>query len=217
MATKRAHIVYAHIGPKSLNEFLRDKAVSLLSATGWTVTVTDLYEDGFKCSLDKADFPLYTDSQFCLQDAQAQAIAANQIPADILSEMSKLEAASLIVFQYPIYLMNVPAVLLGYLSRVLYQDWAYGKRQALAFKKVLMSCTAGLEEEVFVPGKRGPWNAHLHGLCCEGLGHLGVTVLEPIVMYGFPSISEDAKYQYLQKYEQCFREIDTRKEFESYF
>ena len=217
MATKRAHIVYAHIGPKSLNEFLRDKAVSILSSTGWTVTVTDLYEESFKCTLDRADFPLYTEPEFCLQEAQAQAIAANQIPADILAEMSKLEAAQLIVFQFPILLMSVPATLLGYFTRVFYQDWAYGRRQALAGKRVLLSSTAGLEEEVFVEGKRGPWNSHLHGICTEGLSQLGVTVLEPIVMYGFPSISDDAKYQYLQKYQQCFRTIDTRPEFTSEF
>lgn len=213
MATKRAHIVYAHIGPKSLNEFLRGKAVEILTRGGWTVTITDLYEVGFKCTADRSDFPFYTDSVFSLQAAQAQAIRENRVPSDVLEEMNKLEAANLIVFQFPIYLMMAPATLLGYFDRVFFQDWAYGRRQALAGKRVLMVSTAGLEEEVFVPGKRGTWNSHLYGLCMEGLAQLGVTVLEPIVMYGFPSISDDAKYQYLQKYEKCFREIDTRAEF----
>ena len=205
--------MYAHIGPKSLNEFLREKAVDILRSTGWTVTVTDLYEAGFKCTVDRSDFPGYTEQVFSLQEAQAQAMREKQVPGEVLEEMNKLESASLIVFQYPIYLMMAPATLLGYFDRVFYQDWAYGRRQALAGKKVLMSCTAGLEEEVFVPGKRGTWNSHLYGLCMEGLAQLGVTVLEPIVMYGFPSISDDAKYQYLQKYEKCFRGIETRQEF----
>ena len=50
-------LVYAHPEPRSLNGALRDVAVKALEAEGHEVRITDLYAEGWKSEIDRADFP----------------------------------------------------------------------------------------------------------------------------------------------------------------
>ncbi len=50
-------LVFAHPERHSLNGALRDVAVAELEAQGHEVRVSDLYAEGWKASVDRADFP----------------------------------------------------------------------------------------------------------------------------------------------------------------
>ena len=50
-------LVFAHPEPRSLNGALRDVAIKELEAHGHEVRVSDLYADGWKSEVDRADFP----------------------------------------------------------------------------------------------------------------------------------------------------------------
>jgi NAD(P)H dehydrogenase (quinone) len=49
-------IVYAHPEPKSLNNSLKDLAVSTLTSIGHEVRVSDLYAMNWKAVVDAADY-----------------------------------------------------------------------------------------------------------------------------------------------------------------
>jgi NAD(P)H dehydrogenase (quinone) len=49
-------LVFAHPEPRSLNGALRDVAVKELQAQGHEVRISDLYADGWKSEVDRADF-----------------------------------------------------------------------------------------------------------------------------------------------------------------
>ena len=53
-------LVFAHPEPRSLNGALRDVALRELEAQGHEVRVSDLYADGWKSEVDRADFPQLT-------------------------------------------------------------------------------------------------------------------------------------------------------------
>ena len=50
-------LVFAHPEARSLNGALRDVAIKELEAQGHEVRVSDLYADGWKSEIDRADFP----------------------------------------------------------------------------------------------------------------------------------------------------------------
>ncbi len=50
-------LVFAHPEPRSLNGALRDVAIMELEAQGHEVRVSDLYAEGWKSEVDRADFP----------------------------------------------------------------------------------------------------------------------------------------------------------------
>ena len=51
-------LVFAHPDQRLLNASLRDVAVGELEAQGHEVRISDLYAQGWKSEVDRADFPL---------------------------------------------------------------------------------------------------------------------------------------------------------------
>ena len=56
-------LVFAHPERHSLNGALRDVAVAELKAQGHEVRISDLYAEGWKASVDRADFPELADDE----------------------------------------------------------------------------------------------------------------------------------------------------------
>ncbi|RZK76993.1 MAG: flavodoxin family protein, partial [Methylobacterium sp.] len=55
-------VVSAHPDPASLTNALRRAAVDQLESDGHEVRVTDLYAEGWKSAIDRADFPILPDA-----------------------------------------------------------------------------------------------------------------------------------------------------------
>ena len=69
-------LVFAHPEPRSLNGALRDVAVAELKAQGHDVRVSDLYAEGWKSEIDRADwFPptLFQSARGALDDDRISA------------------------------------------------------------------------------------------------------------------------------------------------
>ncbi len=84
-------LVFAHPEPRSLNGALRDVAIQALEAQGHAVRVSDLYADGWKSEIDRADFPtLAPDARFKPAAASGQAFATGTLTGDVKAEQAKL-------------------------------------------------------------------------------------------------------------------------------
>lgn len=102
----RVVVVLAHPDPNSFNHAIAAKACSTLEAAGHTVTMLDLYADGFRTAMSPAERVAYHSDRPIL-DPMAERHAEMVKQADAL------------VFIYPTWWSTLPAILKGWLERVM--------------------------------------------------------------------------------------------------
>ena len=119
----RVLIVYAHPEPTSFNGAMKDLAVETLTAAGHSVTVSDLYAQGFNPVAGAHDFTHRADpARLDLGAEQANAARTAGFAPDVQAEIDKLMAADFLLLQFPFWWYSVPAMLKGWIDRV----FAYG-------------------------------------------------------------------------------------------
>jgi NAD(P)H dehydrogenase (quinone) len=186
----RTLIVLAHPEAKSFNAQLKDVAVETLEDAGHRVEVSDLYALGF----DPVEGPEhFTDMKdpdwFSAQTEQRHAWEQGTTSAEVRAEIDKLERADFLLFQYPMWWYTVPAILKGWLDRVLVYGGLYTSRMRydqgyFTGRRAMISVTTGGPEATFAHnGRNGdidlllwPMNFTLH--------YMGYGVLPPFVAYG---------------------------------
>jgi len=104
----RTLIVLAHPRPGSFNHAIADAVGAALAAEGHTVDTCDLYAEGFD--------PLFTADELN-RDCQ--------LPPRIAAEIARLKAADAVVVVHPNWWGQAPAILKGWLDRVLRVGDAY--------------------------------------------------------------------------------------------
>lgn len=101
----RALIVYANPNPGSFSAHLRDVVVSVLTAKGAETRVVDLYADGF-------------DPVMSLEERRGYHTPGdNEKP--VAEYLAYLRWCDTLVFVYPTWWFGLPAILKGWLDRVL--------------------------------------------------------------------------------------------------
>lgn len=164
-------LVFAHPEPRSLNGALRDVAIRELEAQGHEVLISDLYADGWKSEVDRADFPSWPPEQrFLPAGASKKAFATNTLTEDVKAEIDKLLWADTLILQFPLWWYAMPAILKGWVDRVYAYGFAYGVGEhsdkrwgdrfgdgTLAGKRAMLIVTAGgWEEHYSARGVNGP-------------------------------------------------------------
>lgn len=198
-------VVYSHPEPKSFNAALKDRAVATLRRSGHEVVVSDLYAMRFKAALDHADFsdPANPD-MLQIPFEQEAAHARGTTAPDIAAEQNKLIRADLVLFQFPLWLYGMPAILKGWCERVLSSGFAHEvkpdpaerrwfERGGLRGKRAILSLTCAGTESAFRPdGRHGDidrilWPIH------NTLRYGGFDVLAPIVSYGVLRVGAEGR------------------------
>lgn len=197
--------VFAHPEPRSLNGALRDAAVAELRAAGHEVRVTDLYAEGWKSAVDRADFPgLAADSRLRVVPASAEAFAHDGLTSDVKAEIEKLLWADLLILQFPFWWYGMPAILKGWVDRVFAYGFAYGVGEhsdrhwgdrfgegTLAGRRaMLIVTTGGWEEHYSARGVNGPIDDLLFPINHGILYYPGYQVLPPFVAYRVDHLDE---------------------------
>jgi NAD(P)H dehydrogenase (quinone) len=205
----RVLIVHAHHEPTSFNGALTREAVRTLEEAGHEVIVSDLYAMGFDPISDRRNFLSIANAErFSQQTEEAYASAHGTYAPDLQSEMDKLVWCDLLILQFPMWWLGLPAILKGWIDRVFALGRAYGggrwfDRGWLAGKWAMCSMTVGgpaeqysevgfymSAEEILLPVHRGI------------LGFTGFTVIEPFIVYGLGRISPKDRSAYLASYRQ---------------
>lgn len=198
-------LVYAHPDPRSLNAALRDVAVNELKAQGHEVLVSDLYAQGWKSEIDRADFPaLPPDARLKVPAASGAAFTANALTPDVKAEQEKLLWADVLILQFPLWWFTMPAILKGWVDRVYSYGFAYGVGEhnekrwgdrygegTLAGKRAMLIVTAGgWEEHYSARGINGPIDDLLFPINHGILYYPGYDVLPPFVVYRADRLDE---------------------------
>lgn len=198
-------LVFAHPEPHSLSAALRDVAVNELKAQGHEVRVSDLYAQGWKSEVDRADFPsLPSDARLKVPAASGEAFAAEALTPDVKGEQEKLLWADILILQFPLWWFTMPAILKGWVDRVYSYGFAYGVGEhsdrrwgdrygegTLAGKRaMLIVTTGGWEEHYSARGINGPIDDLLFPINHGILHYPGYDVLPPFVVYKADRLSE---------------------------
>jgi NAD(P)H dehydrogenase (quinone) len=136
--------------------------------------------------------------------------------ADLRAEQEKLLAADLLIFQFPLWWFGLPAILKGWVDRVLAMGKLYGggrwyDRGVLAGRRAFCALTTGGPATMFEPdGLAGDLKMLLYPVHHGILYFTGCTVLSPFVVYGPARMSDEKRAAELQRWRQALLDLDAR-------
>ncbi|XP_068591516.1 ribosyldihydronicotinamide dehydrogenase [quinone]-like [Cebidichthys violaceus] len=208
MAAKKVLVVYAHQSTGSFNAAAKDAAVGVLASQGCTVEVSDLYAMKFKASATAEDITgeVKNADHFCYAEETKLAWEEGKLCADITEEQRKLTEADLIIFQFPMYWFTVPAIMKGWIDRVLTLGYAYSQEKRYSQgifkdKKAMLSFTTGSHESMFsADGINGDMNVTLWPLQNGILHYCGFQVLAPQIFWAPSRIPSEERSAMLESW-----------------
>jgi len=212
----RVLIVYAHPEPSSFNGAMKDLAVETLSAAGHSVTVSDLYAQGFNPVAGAHDFTRRVDAAYLeIGTEQAHAAQSAGFAPDVQAEIEKLLAADLLILQFPFWWYSAPAILKGWIDRVFAYGIAYdfgrtwdrgvfrGRRAMLAFT------TSAPPSSSFPDGRNGDLERTLWPLHAGVLALCGYDVLKPYVAHAVRWVDRERREALLAEYRQRLLNVES--------
>jgi NAD(P)H dehydrogenase (quinone) len=186
----KAHIVLAHPEPKSFNAHLAALAARTLRERGWTVSLSDLCSMGFDPCESAAHYRDRVDpNRFDAQSEQRHASQTGTLPDEVRHEIDRIEAADLVILQYPMWWHLPPAILKGWLDRVLVYGEVYKsdrrfEKGRFVGRKAMLSLTVGTSAATYAyNGRSGDIDLLLWPVNFS-LAYVGFDVLAPHVAYG---------------------------------
>jgi NAD(P)H dehydrogenase (quinone) len=150
-------IVLAHPEPRSFNGALFETAVATLRASGHTVATSDLYRMGFDPASSRGNFTTVKDLDYLrLQVEELHASEVGGFAPEVEAEIAKIEAADLMIWQFPLWWFGLPAILKGWVDRVFAMGRTYGMGHSYETgvfrgKRALLSLTTGGPRESYAP------------------------------------------------------------------
>jgi len=209
-------IVNAHHEPQSFCAAMKDTAVETMRAEGHEVMVSDLYAMDWKAVADAADFERRSNPDYLVYALeQREAFKAGALSADIRAELDKLIRADLVIFNFPLYWYSMPAIMKGWIDRVLVSGYCYGgmrfyDRGGLKGKRAMLAVTLGGQPHMFSrAGVHGELNGLLSHVLRGTLAYVGFSVLPPFYAYHVPYISAEARQAYLDQYRKRLQQLDS--------
>ncbi|XP_038394405.1 NAD(P)H dehydrogenase [quinone] 1 [Canis lupus baileyi] len=212
---RKALIVLAHAEKASFNHAMKEAAVEALEATGWEVTVSDLYAMNFNPVISRRDVTgtPKDPGNFQYPAEAALAYKEGRLSPDIVAEQKKLEAADLVIFQFPLQWFGVPAILKGWFERVLIGEFAYTyaamyDKGPFRNKKTVLSITTGGSGSMYsLQGIHGDMNIILWPIQSGTLHFCGFQVLEPQLTYSIGHTPMDVRIQILEGWKKRLENI----------
>lgn len=131
-------VIYAHPYNQSFNHAIKETIVESIAVGGNLVEIRDLYALNFDPVLRAEEL--------------ANSFKGNTVLADVAIEQNYISWADMVVFVYPLWWAGMPAILRGYLDRVLSFGFAYtadenGTVGLLGNKQIVMINTIGATQQ----------------------------------------------------------------------
>ncbi len=203
----RVFIVHAHHEPTSFNASMTREALAALTEAGHETALSDLYAMGFDPVSDRRNFKQMAEVERLRQQAEeTYASAHDGFVAELQAEMDKLAWCDVLIFQFPIWWLGLPAILKGWVDRVFAVGRAYGggrafDRGVFVGKRAMCALTVGAPEPVYSDvGIYGPVEQILFPLHRGIFGFTGFAVIEPFVVYAPNRIADEERTRYLARY-----------------
>ena len=201
--------VYAHPEPKSFNSVLKDIALDTLKETGHEIILSDLYAMKFNPVLTATDFP--ERKNLNVFNPFFEAIKASKegtFAPDIKGEMEKVKWADMLIFQFPIYYTAMPAIMKGWIDRVLAPGFGFNPitnsiydTGLLKGKCAMLVTTTGSPKTMYSEGgAHGDLNKHLESLTHCVFEYMGLKVLPSHIIYEASNMLKGRGTKELEKY-----------------
>ncbi len=180
-------IVFTHPSATSFNHALLDNIQTGLKEAGHEVRVKDLYQENFDPILTADDL-----SQ----------LHNGEIPVKVAKEQEQLLWAEGLVFIYPLWWFDRPAMLKGWFDVVLTNGLAFeysseGVKGLLQHKKALVIITAGGSEQYF---KDNDALQLIHRPVTDGtLSFCGIKDVSHQIYYDIANLSDKERLSILEK------------------
>ncbi|MDR1341392.1 MAG: NAD(P)H-dependent oxidoreductase [Prevotellaceae bacterium] len=177
-------IILAHPNPASFSSSLIKALHDHLLAEAHEVKIRNLYEIGFNPVLSADDF---------------SSLADNKTPKDIEIEQEYIKWADHIIFAYPVWWGSMPAILKGYIDRVLSEGFAYeyladGPKGLLSPRKGSTICSTGAYSEEY--GKVQEAMKLISGEVI--FDFTGIKPYKQLFYGGVPSVGDEVRKSYIQ-------------------
>ena len=179
-------IVYCHPESTSFNAALKNAAIEVFEEAGDKVEISDLYGENF----DPVEKPEHYKNRACNNrfeplTEQSHACDTDTLPKEIAREIERLDKCDLVIFQFPMWWHQQPAMLKGWFDRVFVAGGLYTSKMRYSNgyfkgKRAICSVTSGAPITTFTERGRagGTVGALLHTINYS-LHYMGFTVLKP--------------------------------------
>jgi NAD(P)H dehydrogenase (quinone) len=209
-------IVHAHPEPNSFCAALKQSACDYFLSSGHSVEISDLYAMQFNPVGGRVDFTTVSDPDyFKYQAEQVHAFQNDGFVPEIKQEMDKLERADLLIFNFPLWWFGLPAILKGWVDRVLAMGFVYGNGKGVydhgvyPHKRALVCMTTGGPQPAYGDrGRNGELDKILFPIQHGMFYFTGMTVLPPFISFGPARLSEDARIDELNRYRKYLAQLD---------
>jgi NAD(P)H dehydrogenase (quinone) len=188
-------VIFCHPNPKSFNAAILEVVREELGNKAAEIKVKDLYAMGWNPVLSAADF---------------QQFLAGEKPDDIAREQADVAWADVLVLISPIWWFSVPALLKGYIDRVLSQGFAYeytatGPRGLLTGKRAAIITTSGADENTAEQSgmMQAIKTSFVHGI----FSFCGFGDVKHMNCYAVPMVSDDERKKMLSNVRQFMKTI----------
>lgn len=183
----KALIVYAHPNPQSFNKAILDTVVHTLEDAGAEYQVSDLYAMNWNPVMDAGDF---------------ENIISGSVADDVRAEQSKVAWADTLIFVYPVWWVEQPGILKGWLDRVFTHGFAYrsmewGVEGLLRGKKALVITTSGADEATMA--QTGAIEAIKTCMLKGTLGFTGIAESRYKNFFAVPLVSDEDRREMLEE------------------
>jgi len=200
-------IVHAHPEIQSFTTAMKDTAVHALTATGHTVQVSDLYQMHWNPVASADDFGFRSNPDYLVYALeQRENYKKGTLAPDIAAELEKLKWCDLLILSFPIFWFSMPAIMKGWVDRVMVSGYCYGGKRfyaqgGLRGKKALLAYSLGSRSHMFGPDSvHGDIDLMLRSLLRGTLGYVGFDVLPSFIAWHVPYISHEERVEYLAQY-----------------
>jgi NAD(P)H dehydrogenase (quinone) len=183
---------------------MAEATVAALRKAGHDVVVSDLCAQGFRADIGRHDMTSVADGTwFHVQAEQAFAVRERAFAADIRREQDRLAAADNLILQFPLWWGGPPAILKGWIDRVLAYGFGYvdGRRFDSGLfrgRRAMLSVTTGGTPERFSEGGvYGPIGPILMPIEKLALQYMGFDLSPAYVAHSVPRSPESARLAHL--------------------
>lgn len=213
----KVFVVSATPEPRSFIAAMARASAEVMREQGHEVVQSDLYAMNWNPVASAADFGARANPDYLTYALeQRHNVAEGTIAPDIRAELDKLMAADLLVLNFPVYWFSMPAILKGWIDRVLVSGLCYGGKRiydkgGMVGKRALVGATIGGREHMFGEGAiHGPIEHLLKPVIQGTLGYVGFEVLEPFIGWHVPYVTPEARARILADYRDALRTLDSR-------
>ncbi len=209
-------LVLAHPEPKSFSAALFHQAAITLQSEGHEVVSSDLYRMRFNPISGRDNFTSAFDADYLsLQVEENHASENHSFAPDVEAEISKVEAAHMMVLHFPLWWFAMPAILKGWVDRVFASGRAYGsgrmyEKGVFKGKRAMLVFTTGGPRSIYVKGGfSGDINVIIRPIERGILQFLGFDVLPAQIVYSPAQLSAEECQEALAAYSNRLRSIET--------